>query len=156
MRKVKEFLVPLGRYAAVVVGVIVLAMLILPFLGYATYGDRPPAGWRAIGPISVSECAGYAAFVAEFVVLFIPTLLFYAAITLAGVRLCESIGARWLGPRFLGAFGGGIAALVSLGGAGWYISLGALVGAIGCLTGILAGVRWLPRKHALQDRASAA
>jgi hypothetical protein len=156
LRKIKEFLVPLGRYMAAVVIATVLAMLMLPFVGYGTYGDRPPAGWQDLGPISARDYAGYAAFVAEFAVFLALSLVLYAALALGGVRLCEASARRRLGPVAAGALGGGMAAFLGLAGAGWYISLGALVGVIGSLVGVIAGARYLPRSRPVEQQAPAA
>ena len=42
----QRFFVPLGQNMAAVLGVTILARLVLPFLGYRRYGDRPLAGWQ--------------------------------------------------------------------------------------------------------------
>jgi hypothetical protein len=156
LRRFLAFIVPLAQYSAAVVAVTVGAMLLLPFAGYATYGDRPPAGWREIGPISASEYAAYTAFVGEFAVFLLLTVLFYGAIALGGVRLCEAAGGKRIGPKAAGALGGGIAAFLSLAGAGWYVSLGLLPGIVGSIAGLIAGVRWLPRRPAVESRPAAA
>ena len=156
MKGFRTFLVPLAQYTAAVFAATIATMLVLPFAGYATYGDRPPAGWREIAPISASEYADYAAFIAEFAVLLAPTILFYALVALGGVRLCEATGGRRIGPRTAGALGGGIAAFLALAGAGWYISLGLLVGVIGSVAGVLAGAHFLPRSRPVEGAAPAA
>ena len=70
-------------------------MLLLPLVGYATYGDRPPAGWPAIDAISLSSSLSYASFVGEFLLLFLPGLVSYAALALGGVRLQVNRGVMW-------------------------------------------------------------
>ena len=130
-------------------GVAALVTFALPFVGYATYGDRPGPGWyglpSGISWNDVGELAGMASALPLFGAL--PTLLFFL-VPYAAVRACERTGAR---RPLIQALGGLLCFLVGslvVAGAGWYIALGALAGWAGALGGLAYGAFGLPRRVA--------
>jgi hypothetical protein len=121
-------------------GVAALAVIILPLIGYMSFGDRPGPGWYGLpkqitwdGILSLVEYA-----VALPVFGAIPALIYFV-VPYAAVRLLQLTRLpRWVS-QVIGGLFCGIVALLVIEMAGWYIALGALAAYAGILGGALYG-----------------
>ena len=141
-----DYLRQAGWFLLASTGVAALATVILPLIGYATFGDRPGPGWY--GPPSaltwsgVVELAGYAVALPVFGAL---GVLFYFVVPFVAVRLLErTLAPQWL-TRGVGGLLCAVLAWVVIAGAGWYIALGTVAGGAGVVGGLLYGLVKLPR-----------
>lgn len=128
-------------------GVAALVTFVLPFVGYATYGDRPGPGWYG-PPASLSwrDVGTLAEYALVLPIFGAVSVAIYFVVPYAAVRLLEHRGLGPLAVRVVGGLLSAVVAWVVIGGAGWYIALGAVAGSAGVLGGLLYGAFRLPRR----------
>ena len=129
-------------------GVAALAVIVLPLVGYMSFGDRPGPGWygwpKNITWDAVVSLVNYA--VALPVLGAVPALIYFA-VPYACVRLLQLTRIpRWVGQVVGGLLSGAVALLI-IEMAGWYIALGALAAYAGILGGTLYGAFVLARRR---------
>lgn len=149
----RRFLVDLlkatGYYLLVVLGGTVLLLIGATLLGYLPYSDRPGPGWYGWRwSITIREI-GF--FVSWPLLALAPGAVFGALLFLA-VQLLQWIHAPRQLTQTIGAVVSGIASLVLVSGAGWYIAISAIpvygAGLLGCLYG-----GWLLPRHVTNSPA---
>src|SRR2546423_10838179 len=119
-----DYLRHAGRFLVASAGVAALMVVVLPFLGYDTFGDRPGAGWHGTPTrptrAAVVELLNYALALPLFGA--IGVAIFFV-VPFAVVRLLERTAVHLAIVRAVGALLCGEVAFLVIG-AGWYISLG--------------------------------
>jgi hypothetical protein len=152
-----DFLRNLGWFWLAAVGLPTLAVLILPFVGYSPYGDRPEPGWYGLpSGLTWAQVLDHVKFVGGFLelgVLSIPIIALFFVLPFAVVRAAE----RRIPPgvvRLLGGILTGCVAWFTIANIGWYISIGWLAGSPGIAAGAFFGARYLP--SVLNERPEAA
>ena len=143
-------------FLAASTGVAALATIVLPFVGYATFGDRPGPGWY--GPPSrptwgaLRELAEYALALPMFGAV---AVALYFVVPFAVVRSLQHFRLPALAIRIVSALLCALLAAVGIAGAGWYIALGAVAGGAGVVGGLVYGAWRLPRRPAAAPAVSA-
>ncbi len=128
-------------------GVAALAVVLLPLIGYNSFGDRPAPGWYGIPDhitweaiLSTGEYA-----IALPVFGAIPVLIYFV-VPFAAVRLLQLTRLRpWISQVVGGLLCGALGVLI-ISMAGWYIALGALPAYAGVLGGMPYGGLVLARR----------
>jgi hypothetical protein len=152
---VLDYLRQAVMFLAASTGVAALTTIVLPFIGYATFGDRPGPGWY--GPPShltwgaLRELAEYALALPVFGAI---AVLIYFIVPFAVVRALQHFGLPVGVVRIAGALLCAVVAAVVITGAGWYISLGAVAGGAGVFGGLIYGAVVLPRNRQAQSVVS--
>jgi hypothetical protein len=158
MRRLLSLIVDYVRNAVLFLlassGIAALAVILLPLIGYISFGDRPATGWYGIPNHitwdAIFSVAGYAT--ALPVLSAIPVLIYFV-VPYAAVRLLQLTRLyRWIS-QVVGGLLCGALALFVISMAGWYIALGALPTYAGVLGGVLYGgfilARRVPRSVAV-------
>ena len=129
-------------------GVAALAVIILPLIGYMSFGDRPGPGWyglpKNITWDGIRSLVEYALALPVFGA--VPALIYFL-VPYACVRLLQLTRLpRWVGQLVGGLLCGAVALLI-IEMAGWYIALGALAAYTGVLGGTLYGALVMARRR---------
>jgi hypothetical protein len=129
----------LGLYVAVVAAGTLLFLIGSSIVGYLPYSDRPGPGWER-GVFSWSEVR----FFVGWLPILIYFLLYLGAALFPFARLLGWFRSpRWLLRVFGGLFAG-VAALIGLLAAGWYIAISQYPVYAGALAGTIYGAILLP------------
>ena len=129
----------LGLYAAIVAAGTFLFLIGSSFIGYLAYSDRPGPGWGR-GVFSWGE----ERFFLSWLPLLIRFLLFSGAVLFPFARLLGWFHSpRWIVRVFGGIFAG-VAALIGVMAAGWYIAISQYPVYAGAICGIIYGAFLLP------------
>ena len=156
VRLILDYLRQALVFLAASTGVAALVTIVLPFIGYATFGDRPGPGWY--GPPSrptwsaLRELAEYALALPMFGAI---AVLMYFIVPFAVVRALQHFRVPVTVVRLAGALLCAMVAAVVIAGAGWYITLGAVAGGAGVLGGLVYGAVGLPRRREVHSAVSA-
>jgi hypothetical protein len=128
-------------------GIAALAVILLPFIGYMSFGDRPGTGWYGVPKhITWDAVLSTAEYALALPVLGAIPVLIYFLVPYAAVRLLQLTRLpRWVGQIVGGVLCGGLAVIV-ISMAGWYIALGALPAYAGVVGGALYGGFILSRR----------
>jgi hypothetical protein len=130
----------LGLFAIIVAAGTFLFLVCSSLVGYLAYSDRPGPGWGR-GAFSWGEVE----FFAGWLPLLTYTILYVGAPLFPFARLLAWFHSpRWLLRVFGGLFAG-VAALVGVLAAGWYIAISQSPVLAGGIAGVIYGVFLLPR-----------
>jgi hypothetical protein len=155
-RLVLDYLRQAAIFLAASTGVAACATIMLPFIGYATFGDRPGPGWygAATRPTwrALRELAEYALALPLFGA--IPALIYFI-VPFAVVRSLQHFGVPGPVVRIAGAVLCAMVAVVVIAGAGWYIALGPVAAGAGVLGGLVYGAMVLSRRRRIPAAVSA-
>jgi hypothetical protein len=140
VRSLVEWVISLALYALVVaVGTLIFLVGSL-MVGYLPYSDRPGPGWGR----GAFDWSGFSFFL-SWLPLLLYFLLYIGAALFPLARLLSWFHSpRWLLRVFGGLFAG-IAALVGVSAAGWYIAISAYPVYAGGMSGMIYGALILPR-----------
>ena len=121
-------------------GIAALAVVLLPLIGYSSFGDRPGTGWYGIPQhITWEAIVGTGEYALALPVFGAIPVLIYFVIPYGAVRLLQITRLhRWIS-QIVGGLLCGALALMVISMAGWYIALGALPTYTGVLGGLLYG-----------------
>jgi hypothetical protein len=131
-----------GFYLLVVTGMPLLAIVVMSFVGYVPYSDRPGPGWYGLRlAISARELKFFVDWWSVTAVAALP-----AAVVLYVLRAVLHVvrTPRWALAIVCGFISAFIAAYLFLA-AGWYIALSSVVVAMAALAGFIYGALLLPR-----------
>jgi len=152
MRRLAYLVLDYLRQAAVFLaastGVAALVTIVLPFIGYATFGDRPGPGWY--GPpgrptwSALKDLAEHALALPVFGAI---AVLIYFIVPFAVVRSLQHFDVPVTIVRVTAALLCAMVAAVVIASAGWYIALGAVAGSAGVLGGLMYGAVGLSRSR---------
>lgn len=135
-----EWVASLGVFALVVAAATLISLAGSLIVGYLPYSDRPGPGWGR-GVFNWSEFEFFLDWM-----LFLPYFLLQTDVAL--FPLARLLGwfhsPRWLLRVFGGVFAG-IAALVGVAAAGWYIAIAEFPAVCGAVSGLIYGAVILPR-----------
>jgi hypothetical protein len=140
------------------IGIPTLAVLVLPFVGYAPYGDRPGPGWYGLpSGITWVQMLNHLKFVGGFLLLGVrslPAIALLFILPFAVVRIVEG-RIPLVATRSVGALLGAGIAWFTIANVGWYISIGWLAGGSGIAAGAFVGARCLPAAPSQPSQAAA-
>jgi hypothetical protein len=142
MTAAKNLLKAVALYLVLVDGGTVVFTLLTPLVGYAPFGDRPPAGWS--GGVSFLKPWGIK-LVLSWGLLLTPYAAVVGVVLYGLARAFDRLGF----PRLVIAISGALTAAVLSGlivsAMGWYIALGSLPASASVVLGALYGAVVLPR-----------
>lgn len=147
-----DYLREAALFLAASTGAAAVATIVLPFFGYATFGDRPGPGWYdpAIRPTwaALRELSGYALALPVFGAMVVAM---YFVVPFAVVRAMQHYRVPMPVVRIAGALSCALLASVVISAAGWYIALGAVAGSAGIVGSFVYGAWRLPRRRRVAE-----
>jgi hypothetical protein len=138
-------------------GIAALAVVLLPLIGYMSFGDRPGTGWFGVPKnISWDAILNFGAYALALPVFGAVPILIFFILPYAAVRMLQLTRLHRSPSRIVGGLLCAALAFFAISMAGWYIALGALPVYLGVLGGLLYGAFVLPRPVTVHVKVLAA
>ncbi|HWR16328.1 MAG TPA: hypothetical protein VN577_15980 [Terriglobales bacterium] len=142
LRALRDMLSAVALYVLVLGGGLFISLILMSTIGFLPYSDRPGPGFYGVHLPSVQEIGFYLNFIWFALVVFV---LYWGVLLYILVRLLGALHMPMWFIRSVGFAVAGIASLLGVAGAGWYIALANEVVYLGGALGAAYGAILLPR-----------